>query len=253
MVGNKRIILENRDSNTNLKLSARISADSFVYGVFDKSFNLCYAAKYGEGYDLDIMYSEIKHLNPKELNFIFTSAPFFHSPFEDESLIDHMPSFHGKSLLKDHNNSVYTYYGIDRPFYDFIDRFQNKRCHHISNLMMSTEADGYENCLAAFFESNKLHLSHATADGLKFYNQYEFKDKNDILYWISAVYETLNLNKKNIPLAITGQVSTDHDLFKFISSYVPIVTVGNFRGRHQAKVSENQRLLFDLHQAILCE
>ncbi len=55
---------------------------------------------------------------------------------------------------------------------------------------------------------------------LKFYNSFNYKTKNDFAYFFLNVVDNLKLNQSEVPVCITGQIATNHELVELIKEYI---------------------------------
>lgn len=60
---------------------------------------------------------------------------------------------------------------------------------------------------------------------LLFYNQFNYKTKEDFLYYILFTYEQLRLSVNDIELKLFGNIDSDSDLFEICNKYIKHVSV----------------------------
>ena len=68
--------------------------------------------------------------------------------------------------------------------------------------------DGYMQIF--FFKSNQLIFS----------NNFKFSDPQDVIYYTLLIYEQFKLNPSTVPLYVSGSITEDSDIYKFIFRYI---------------------------------
>ena len=91
---------------------------------------------------------------------------------------------------------------------------------------------------------------------LVFANAYAFQAPQDLIYYLMMVYEQFKLNPENIPLSISGAMTEDSDIYKYIYRYIRqvqfIPAPPYFRLGHEF-TGIPQHFYFDLFSIKLCE
>ena len=62
---------------------------------------------------------------------------------------------------------------------------------------------------------------------LKFYNGYDYRSGEDIIYYILFACEQLNLNPDQIPIVIAGEIEINSEAYKFIHRYIRNISFTN--------------------------
>ena len=101
-----------------------------------------------------------------------------------------------------------------------------------------------------------VHILFFDGKDLMFANSFGYKSAKDVLYFILNVYEQFKLNPENIPLSLSGSLTEDSDIFKYIYKYIRhlsfISTPPYFNFGHQF-AGVPQHFYFDLFSVKLCE
>ncbi|MFI5135449.1 MAG: DUF3822 family protein [Chitinophagales bacterium] len=61
---------------------------------------------------------------------------------------------------------------------------------------------------------------------LKFANSFSFRTAEDFIYYIMAVYHSLELDPENIPVTVFGEILRDSALFQIMTKYIRDVKLG---------------------------
>jgi hypothetical protein len=91
---------------------------------------------------------------------------------------------------------------------------------------------------------------------LIFANAFPFQTPQDLIYFIMMVYEQFKLNPESIPLSISGNMTEDSDIFKYIYRYVRLVNfikAPTYFRLGQEFTGVPQHFYFDLFSIKLCE
>jgi Protein of unknown function (DUF3822) len=91
---------------------------------------------------------------------------------------------------------------------------------------------------------------------LVFANAYPFQTPQDLIYYIMMVYEQFKLNPESIPLSISGNMTEDSDIFKYIYRYIRLVSfisAPSYFRLGQEFTGVPQHFYFDLFSIKLCE
>ena len=102
------------------------------------------------------------------------------------------------------------------------------------------------------------HIQILFFDGkdLVFANAFPFNTPQDLIYFIMMVYEQFKLNPENIPLSISGAMTEDSDIFKYIYRYirhVQFIAAPPYLRLGQEFTGIPQHFYFDLFSIKLCE
>jgi hypothetical protein len=89
-----------------------------------------------------------------------------------------------------------------------------------------------------------------------FANSYSYRSPQDVIYFVMLVYDQFKLDPEFVPLCISGSVTEDSDIYRFIFRYIKKVSFtplpSYFRFGHQFG-GIPQHFYFDLFSIKLCE
>lgn len=129
-------------------------------------------------------------------------------------------------------------------FTALITGYQKLASQRFGHQVFANIRDGFIQIL--FFDSQDLVFSNA----------FPFQSPQDVIYYIMNVYEQFKLNPDVIPLSISGSLTEDSDIFKFIYRFIRyvsfVVPPPYFRFGQQFK-GIPAHFYFDLFSVKLCE
>ncbi len=156
--------------------------------------------------------------------------------FKEERMSDYL-SYNNKTLrhdffafddLKNHEMvNVYVPFVNANNF--FVDQFGGFEYKHFSTVLVENLVDIYKFSLVPHMFVNicKRHFEIVViADKkLQLYNTFDYKTKEDFIYYILFVAEQLNLNPEELELQLLGNVKKDDELYKMAFGYVRNVSL----------------------------
>ncbi len=72
----------------------------------------------------------------------------------------------------------------------------------------------------AYIRSGSMTICAADSEQLFLLNKYSYQTTKDFLYFVLLVYQQLNLNTKNTPLVLAGELMPDSEIFKALHIYI---------------------------------
>ncbi len=94
---------------------------------------------------------------------------------------------------------------------------------------------GYEVCLHLRYSS--LYVTVFDRQNLLFYNAFQCKQPNDVLYFTLLAYEQFRLNPLETPLLLTGYVLENSEIYRLLSRYFRALRFGSLRNPFPLPVS----------------
>ncbi|WP_027137620.1 DUF3822 family protein [Gaetbulibacter saemankumensis] len=189
---------------------------------------------------IDSAFKEVVLIHDNELATVIPKPLF-----NEEYMADYL-KFNSKILKSDFiayddilvNDSVVVYVpyiNINNYIYDKFGTFTYK---HISSVLIqevlsieknvSQESNVYINLNKGHFEVLVIKDSK-----LQFYNSFEYKSKEDFIYYTLFTAEQLNLNPETLKLFFIGNVSKDDDIYNITYKYIRHVDFCNFSKNYQ--------------------
>jgi hypothetical protein len=89
----------------------------------------------------------------------------------------------------------------------------------IQYLVKSSENNLQTSCFI-YLNNNLLSIGLAQKSKLLFYNNYEYKSKNDIVYFILSSLEQYNLSAKTTEIFISSDTNQHEEIFDFLNDYL---------------------------------
>ncbi len=163
--------------------------------------------------------------------------------FREERMSDYL-SYNNKTLrhdyfafddLKNHEMvNVYVPFVNANNF--FIDQFGGFEYKHFSTVLVENLVDIYKLSLVPHMFVNicKRHFEIVVIANkkLQLYNTFDYRTKEDFIYYILFVAEQLNLNPEELELQLLGNVKKDDELFKMAFGYVRNVSLLENRSKY---------------------
>ena len=152
-------------------------------------------------------------------------------------------------------------YVIEKQLVEFTKTiFPQAQCHNVFTALIqgyqkiAERKSGHQ--LFANIRDNQIQIFFFDGKNLVFANGYRFVTPQDLIYFVMMVYEQFKLNPENIPLSISGSLTEDSDIFRFIYRYIRLVNFvpapSYFRFGQQF-TGVPQHFYFDLFSVKLCE
>jgi len=181
--------------------------------------------------DLQQTFNSVKVIHDNELSAL-VPQPLFNEDF----LADYL-KFNSKILRTDFitydtisaNDSVNVYVpyvNINNYLYDRFGAFEFK---HFSTIMLETlllqEKHSTLTKMFANISDNHFEIIVLEHNELKLYNTFQYKTKEDFIYYILFTAEQLELNPEEFPLVLLGNISEDNSLYDIAFTYIRNVSI----------------------------
>lgn len=237
----------------NYTLSIQLSLDGFSFCIYNNSF-CCIEV-------LEHYY--FKLTSPEELldqvEIIFKKEPLFNFTFNKVIVchINNLSALVPKSLFDKEQIKNYLGYSVktlENDFFDydeldainainvyipyvninnyFIDKFGSFTYHHVSSLIiesliaqnsLNTKPQMYAHICDSHFE-----IIVIQAQKLLLFNTFNYKTKEDFIYYILFTAEQLSLNPNTFSLVLLGNITTSDKLFTMAYQYVKNVKLYDY-------------------------
>lgn len=216
--------------DTVLQLSARLKADSFFYGIFDKNNQMLVSGELQlkDNFDWKAIESynyKFKHVNIAIDNNSYTqildtdiSNSSNHSLFFKNLKNNvHQGLYNHDKLRFDH---IVNLYPLDIPRLDTVmAKFPDAKISHFSSCLINFASTYLEDSVHAYISEDLLYITAVESSRLLVYNQYEVHSSEDYLYYISMIYQELNLDKNIVPLIVSGDIYPASKVYSLIKGY----------------------------------
>ena len=243
------------------ELSVVLYADSFFYGLWDKTGTLSKA-----GYHPYISIKGLSklwkyHYNLEHIKFISATKPFVHldkADYEEEFFDVYFYGLHNQDNIRDYRKitddfsfqDLTTLHYLDPRFRGNLKKSLYKKPKHISTAMAEANHQ-YHQGLLCYVGEGKVHITLLTEEGFRMYNQYDCSEGTDCLYFLLLICQSFDLDPTSQPVFIGGENLGKDQLVKFLSSYFPQVELIN----EEIKVSEPLLAppshYYDLHLSLI--
>jgi hypothetical protein len=183
-------------------------------------------------------YEEVSVIHRNDL-YCLVPAPLF-----DKEELPNYLKFNTKLLANDQvvhdslpNHELICVYvpftNVNNYLFDCFGEFEYK---HSSMAILQTLFQQKSNKTICYVHVDSKSMEVAVLEQRKLilYNQFDYKTKEDFLYYILFTYEQLNLNVEEVKLKLFGAIEEGDDLFEICYEYLKKVTVfipkyGNYR------------------------
>lgn len=119
----------------------------------------------------------------------------------------------------------------------FIDQFGGFEYKHFSTVLIENLIDIYKYSLSPqmFVNVSNNHFEIVVIFNrkLQLYNTYEYKTKEDFIYYILFAAEQLNLNPEKFELQLLGNIKKDDELYTTAYKYIRNINLLENRSKHQ--------------------
>jgi hypothetical protein len=262
------------------QLSLLVGADSVYYLVNDaqlnvlalKSFHFDHSREKSATLNLKSVFieDEMLKLPYQTTKIVFTTPHFTLIPtkfYDDKSQLtyfENLTSLSGKEqfeydVIKGiESNNLYL---VDSELIAAMkSTFPQAQHHHY----MTALIQGYQKIAArreghqvfANIRDGQVQILFFDGKDLVFANSFPFRTPQDLVYFILNIYEQFKLSPEVTPLSISGSLTEDSDIFKFIYRYIRYInfvhTPTYFRFGQQF-TGIPQHFYFDLFSVKLCE
>ena len=123
-------------------------------------------------------------------------------------------------------NVYIPYANVNNYIFELFGEFTFKHSGSVlvSSLLDHTSSSASNYCYVQIAE-REMEIVVVSEKKLLFYNYFEYKTKEDFLYYLLFSLEQLNLDREHIQLRLFGQIDEDDDLFQLCHTYVSNVSV----------------------------
>lgn len=185
-----------------------------------------YSKAFNDYPELKASYDEILVLHDNNLNTFVPKALF------DEEFLGTYLQYNTKVFETDffafdeianyEMNHIYIpYININNFLLDHYPTFNYK---HINSILVSKLLDISKNIdekqVFVHFSTSKFEIIIVQNQKLLLFNSFDYKTKEDFIYYLLFTTEQLNLNPENFKLIILGNISEESDFFKIAYKYV---------------------------------
>jgi Protein of unknown function (DUF3822) len=228
-------------------LSVVLMADSFFYGIFDENDNtlVCHKSftdlRYSHPQSMDaILYHENLKQKFNKISVAALTDITFHSQVQDDSLLTLLPGLELKSkkVEKLPGNEIYSYYGITPHQEELLDNLfgsQNYILKSESALLSSYYMGNFDEFIHIHIQPSSIIVYVQRNGKLVFYNTFNTKGINDILYFVMAACQFANLKPESVQVKVSGWIEKDSLLYKNLCSYlvnIEIIENSQFKLSH---------------------
>lgn len=74
--------------------------------------------------------------------------------------------------------------------------------------------------LSIAIEQHQLTIAYLESDRLIFFNSFEIRNSDDVLYFLLYVIEQLSIDREKCPIFLSGKVEKDSELYKLLYTYI---------------------------------
>ncbi len=234
-------------------LSIEISFDTFSYCILD---NDRFKYRLAESFECSERLEADDYM--RSIESIVRDNPYLTSGFERVTLIYVSPQsvFIPSELYKEEEKASYLsfnhiikngykpcsekLYNLDAyvvyPLPDFIKHtfdklFPDYRLRHFSTALIESvlydvRYAGYKADMVIHVQKNHFEILLLDGTNLLFFNSFNYKTWDDILYYLFFVMEQAEISAENIDLLMVGRTSMDTDLYKNLKPYFRSVDFG---------------------------
>ncbi|HWZ13791.1 MAG TPA: DUF3822 family protein [Mucilaginibacter sp.] len=112
-----------------------------------------------------------------------------------------------------------------------VEKFGLQNAVYIAKGWIKAIADSYPTNDKLFLElgDQNVHFLHFLSGKLRFYNTFEFKNPDELLYFTALVCEELNLNNQDVNLFLSGNVSSGDAQMNRLKDFYPKVELNDLR------------------------
>jgi hypothetical protein len=189
-----------------------------------------------DNHELTKTYDEVSVIHDNNLNTFVPKALF------DEDYLGSYLQYNTKVFKTDffdfddipnyEMNNVYIPYVNINNF--LIDQFGPFTYQNLNTILVTKLLDLSKNIdekqVFAHFSKNKFEIIVVQNQKLLLFNSFDYRAKEDFLYYLLFTAEQLNLNPETFKLQILGDISEDSDFYKMAYKYVRNVSMADVSG-----------------------
>lgn len=247
-------------------LSVFIEADSFVYGIFDSQHQLVASSHHKLGLNTDRPLDAVGkdtniHSNYKKTIITYSSKEYVHLGKLDFEAGDFEVYFDdttiNQELLTDKftDSDVHVVFSVDNKLRQKINEILSPNEEiHVSTAMRQYIYPSQMSKNVCMLTDNKLHfMSYAKGD-LKVYNSFDFRSKEDVLYYLQLVSDFAEVDKENDSLELGGWIDESSEMYKVVRPYFRNIDWVNLPYMSLASSDRNhtKHHFFALYASALC-
>jgi hypothetical protein len=237
-----------RESQTkNYTMSMQLSLYGLVYSIFSDDRNKFIGL---EAYSFNNLENEGKI--PSQLDLILNERPWFAFPYK-KFILSYQNRFgtlipkvlfdkDKKSLYLGFNQpfrensrivfdemptaSANNIYYLANPVAEKVKEFwPNAKIRHFSTvyiegLLINFKNNTDEKTLFVNLRENSFDLVNLKANKLNYYNNFDFRTKEDFIYFLLSAIENLNLNPEDVKLVLMGDIDKGMNIYDMINQYI---------------------------------
>ena len=244
------------------ELSVVLYADSFFYGLWDKAGTLCKA-----GYHPYISIKALSklwkyHYDFQEVKFLSAAKPYVHldkSDYEEEFFDVYFYGLYDADKVQGYRKltddfsfqDLKTLHYLDPRFRKNLSTSLYKKPKHLSTAMAEASHQYYQG-LVCYVGERKVHITFLNEEGFRMYNQYNYSQETDCLYFLLLICESFGLNPKKQNLFVGGLSLGKKQLLKMLASYFPQTQLISEEIKVAEPLAAPRSHYFDLHICRLC-
>ena len=135
----------------------------------------------------------------------------------------------------------------------FIEQFGSFEYKHLSSIFIASILEKYKNhhdkMMFAYIQKNCFQLIVLNEGRLQLHNHFNYKTKEDFIYYILFTAEQLHLNPENFKLELLGEVNENDELFKMAYTYIREVKLfeaeDHYKSSFSKAINRKHNLLFE--------
>jgi hypothetical protein len=235
------------------KLVVRVSLNGFSFSIFDTLENKVlkvgsadfsalaktpriedqYYKAFLDDTELTQPYDEVIALHDNNLSTFVPKAlfdaEFLGSYLQYNTKVFETDFFDFDEITNYEMNNVYIPYVNINNF--LIDQFGTFDYRHSNSILLSSLLDASKNIdekqMYVHFNGDTFQLAVVQNQKLLLFNCFEYKTREDFIYYLLFTAEQLNLNPESFKLHLLGQISEDSEHFKIAYKYVRNVALAD--------------------------
>ena len=129
-------------------------------------------------------------------------------------LVDDLEQFSAKNV-----------YAVYKSFHNFsMKNFPGVKTFHVNTALLmgfrylATQKEGHN--LYIHVRSGEVFVYLFEGNDLKFSNSFNYESSRDFIYYILMIFDQFDLNPKDIPVFLSGQLLQDSEVFRLLYRYV---------------------------------
>jgi len=236
----------NLASSDKYHLSIQVSLDGFSFCILDTSKNkiiglVSYSfqntghEQFNEHVDYILLVNEILKRDFQEIRIIFESQKFtfIPEPLFEERNADLYLNFNNnlsedESVMTDklRNLEAYNIYAVNDSLKEEILRYfpHAKTNHFLSSLieclLLKFKNIELKNTLFTYVRASHFDVVHIQNNKLTFCNSFNYRSKEDLVYFLMFVFDQLSLNPENVTLTLLGEIRKESISYEFLYRYI---------------------------------